>query len=77
MQKTFNVFVKRISDDEFKVCSKRILAHDRLSTIDKNSETIDIAATVAGCDVSQWLETLGLKEDEVIEGQITFKFKNK
>ncbi len=76
MQKTFDVFVKE-SDDRFLVCSKRVKMSEGIIKIDSKSEIINDGAEIRSCDVSHWLEKLGLDENEVIEGQITFKFKNK
>jgi len=78
MQKTFNVWVKR-NRGGFNVCSKKV-GHDVDELMEINSThtgIIDDGAEIKECDVSQWLETLELGMEEVIEGQITFKFKNK
>jgi len=76
MQKTFNVWVKNGDwEHEFQVCSKKIERKLRLIEIGPDDEIIDFGAEIRGCDVSQWLETLNLKQGEVIEAQVTFKFK--
>jgi len=76
MQKTFNVFVKK-NIKCFNVCSKKVGYYsDELMEINsRHTGVIDDSAEIKDCDVSQWLEKLDLKEGEVIEGQITFKFK--
>ena len=79
MQKTFNVFVKKTPYSGFFVCSKKVGGGRGLDfiEIDSTDGVIDDGAVIGACDVSRWLEWLDLDEDEVIEGQITFKFKNK
>jgi len=77
MQKTFNVWVKK-RNTEFVVCSKKVTAAVMtMESVDVARNDVYGGSIVQSCDVSQWLETLGLDENEVIEGQITFKFKNK
>ena len=73
------MFVKKTSYSGFFVCSKKVRVGFGLDfvEIDSTDEAIDSGAVIGACDVSQWLEKLDLCEDEVIEGQITFKFKNK
>ena len=76
MQKTFDVWVKRDHYDktDFRICSKRVESgKNKLHKIDKNDDTVDVSANVYGCDVSHWLETLGIEEDEVKSFKLTFK----
>ncbi len=77
MQKTFDVWVKKKLLG-FNVCSKKVMdGEGGFVKVRSNHMLIDDGTQIRACDVSQWLEELGLNEDEVIEGQITFKFKNK
>jgi len=75
MQKTFDVFIKKTEygGDEFRVCSKRVSKNGTFVNINKNDNSINHSANIVGCDVSEFLETLGLKDEEVIEAKVTFK----
>lgn len=68
MQKTFNVWVRKNGFRRwFTICSKKVTYGDneKLRSIKSNSETINGGAEILACDVSQWLDKLNLKEDEV------------
>lgn len=73
MQKTFDVWVKAKPYDAFIICSKVINTLDGLEEIDIDANEVEDGSDVSGCDVSQWLETLGLEHGEVIEAKVTFK----
>lgn len=75
MQKTFNVFIKNKSDS-FRICSKKVqdVANKYIFRIVQiDDEIINSGTPVHGCDVSEFLKTLGLKDEEVIEAKVTFK----
>lgn len=73
MQKTFDVWVKNL-DGVSIVCSKKV-GHDvdELMEIDASSSIIDYGAEIRECDVSQWLESLDMKVDEVKSFNLTLK----
>ncbi len=77
MEKTFDVWVKNWGDAGFRICSKIIEETDsnklRTVKLEKGDLAVDGAACVRWCDVSHWLETVGLKDNEVKEAKITLK----
>ncbi len=78
-QKTFNVFIKRVSTygEEHTICSRKVYkgsGHSKILTTAKiTDETIDYGARVSSCDVADYLKSLGLRKDEVINAKITIK----
>jgi len=73
MQKTFNVWVKKFAKADFNICSQMVEIYNKMEHIDKDNAAIDDAAGIYGCDVSQWLESLAMKEGEVKSFKLTLK----
>jgi len=71
-QKTFDVWVKNDWGGDFRICSKRSYINgDKL--IDKDSAVVVHGSIVGGCDVSEWIGALDIKEGEVRSFKLTFK----
>jgi len=73
MEKTFDVWVKKIVDGEFMICSKKIKHEITEELVNVAQDEVDTGSIVCGCNVSQWLETLDMEEDEVKSFKLTLK----
>ena len=76
-RRTFNVWVKDDGDGDFLVCSKKIIYNQsrnrqKLIPVAQDDDMVNSGATICGCDVALWLETLDMEEDEVKSFKLTF-----
>lgn len=70
MQKTFNVWVKKCGN-EFLACSKKVERGAEL--VNAAQDEVNGGTLVYGCDVSRWLNSLALVDNQVKSFKLTLK----